>query len=416
MRVSIEFNIAKRLSSRKDGGRAGIMERVATVATAISLMVIIVAISVVIGFKREVGQKMSSVASDIVITAPQSRGIVSEARIERLDAMESILSEDADIKRYSPYTAKEGVIKSDENMAAILLKGVDKSYDLSFFEESIIEGEAPRIGSTPRSKDILLSQHVAQAIDLAVGDRMEIVFVDNEGGIIRDRFELSGIYSTGIEAIDKGIALTDMPNVAREYDGNNNLITGYEIWLDEGADRAAVEQRLNDELREIFLDSGIVAEAFAIDKVFPEIFGWLATHDINALVVMVIMIIVALLNMTTALLVIVLERQRMIGELRALGMQRISIIKLFLYRAMFIMCRGIAWGTILGIILVIIQYIWAPMPLPNEGYILTHVPVVMCWGWWLVAVIATVAVSAVVMVIPALFATKSAPAEALRYE
>jgi lipoprotein-releasing system permease protein len=137
---------------------------------------------------------------------------------------------------------------------------------------------------------------------------------------------------------------------------------------------------------------------------------------INALVVMVIMIIVALLNMTTALLVIVLERQRMIGELRALGMQRISIIKLFLYRAMFIMCRGIAWGTILGIILVIIQYIWAPMPLPNEGYILTHVPVVMCWGWWLVAVIATVAVSAVVMVIPALFATKSAPAEALRYE
>ena len=414
--MGVEFNIARRLSSRKDGGRAGIMERVATIATTISLMVIIVTISVVLGFKQEVDQKMSSAASDIVITAPQSRGIVSEARIERLEAMESLLSEDSDIERYSPYTAKEGVIKSDDNMTGILLKGVDESYDLSFFKEYIIEGETPRIGNTPRSKDILLSKQTAQAMDLVVGDRMEVVFVDGEGDVVRDRFELSGIYSTGIEAIDKGVALTDMPNVAREYDGNNDLITGYEIWLKEGADRAAVERRLNDGLQDIFLNSGVVAEAFAIDRVFPEIFGWLATHDINALVVMVIMIIVALLNMTTALLVIVLERQRMIGELRALGMQRVSIVKLFLYRSMFIMCRGIAWGTILGIALVTIQYIWAPMPLPNQGYILTHVPVVMCWGWWLITIVATMAVSVVVMIVPALFATKSAPAQALRYE
>ena len=392
------------------------MERVATIATTISLMVIIGTISVVLGFKQEVDQKMSSAASDIVITAPQSRGIVSEARIERLEAMESLLSEDSDIERYSPYTAKEGVIKSDDNMTGILLKGVDESYDLSFFKEYIIEGETPRIGNTPRSKDILLSKQTAQAMDLVVGDRMEVVFVDGEGDVVRDRFELSGIYSTGIEAIDKGVALTDMPNVAREYDGNNDLITGYEIWLKEGADRAAVERRLNDGLQDIFLDSGVVAEAFAIDRVFPEIFGWLATHDINALVVMVIMIIVALLNMTTALLVIVLERQRMIGELRALGMQRVSIVKLFLYRSMFIMCRGIAWGTILGITLVTIQYIWAPMPLPNQGYILTHVPVVMCWGWWLITIVATMAVSVVAMIVPALFATKSAPAQALRYE
>lgn len=414
--VSVEFDIARRLASRKHGGRAGIMERVATIATTISLMVIIITLSVVVGFKGEVGALMSSAASDIVITAPQSRGTLSEARIERVEALESMLAEDNDIERYSPYIAKEGVIKSDDNMAGIMLKGVDSSYDMSFFAESLVAGELPRIGATPRSKGLILSQRVAQALDLAVGERMEILFVDGDGGIIRDRFELSGIYSTGIDAIDKGVALTDMPNVAREYDGNSNLVTGYEIWLKEGAENSVVARRLNGALQGIFLESGVVAEAFAIEAVYPEIFGWLATHDVNALVVMIIMIIVALLNITTALLVIVLERQRMIGELRAMGMCRVSMLKLFLYRAMFIMCRGVVWGALLGILLVTIQHVWAPMPLPNEGYILTHVPAAMCWGWWAIAIVATVILSAIVMVIPALFATRSTPADALRYE
>lgn len=414
--MSVEFDIARRLSSRKHGGRAGIMERVATVATTISLMVIIVALSVVVGFKREVNALISAVSADVVITAPQSHGIVSDVRIERSGNIERVLKEDSDIRCYSPYIAKEGVFKSDDNMAGVLLKGIDQSYDATLFESRIIEGAMPHIGATPRSKDILISQSVAQAMDVVVGDRIEMVFVDAESGVIRDRFTISGIYLTGVDAIDDNIVLTDMPNVAREYDGDANYITGYEIWLKPEVDRAVVERRLNGALQEIFLNEGILSEAFAIDRVYPEIFGWLETHDINALVVIVIMVIVALLNMTTALLVIVLERQRMIGELRSMGMRRHSIVKLFLYRAMFIMCRGVAWGTILGIGIVVVQYIWAPMPLPSEGYILEYVPVAMCWGWWLVAVLTTLIISAIVMIVPALFATKSAPADALRYE
>ena len=410
--MSVEFDIARRLSSRKHGGRAGIMERVATVATIISLMVIIVALSVVVGFKREVNALVSAASADIVITAPQSHGVVSDARIERNDVIERLLAEDGDIERYSPYIAKEGVIKSDDNMSGVLLKGIDESYDAAFFESHIIEGEMPRIGAEPRSKDVIISQSIAQAMDVGVGDRIEMVFVDAESGVIRDRFAISGIYKTGIDAIDGNIALTDMPNVAREYDGNRELITGYEIWLKPEADKAEVEGRL----QQIFMEQGIVTEAFAIDRVYPEIFGWLATHDINALVVIIIMIIVALLNMTTALLVIVLERQRMIGELRSMGMRRWSVVKLFLYRAMFIMCRGVVWGTLLGIAIAAIQHIWAPIPLPNEGYMLEYVPAAMCWGWWSVAVLATLIISAIVMVVPALFATKSAPADALRYE
>lgn len=254
--MSVEYDIARRLSSRKDGGRAGIMERVATTATAISLMVIIVALSVVVGFKRDVNTLLSSAASDIVITAPQSMGTVSEQRIERTASLEGLLNENPNIERYSPYIAKEGVIKSEENMAGVLLKGVDASYDISFFAEHIVKGELPRIGNTPRTKDVLLSQPIAQKMDAEVGDRIEIVFVDERGDMLRDRFSVSGIYKTGLDVIDDAIALTDMPNVAREYDGNVAKVTGYEVWLKESADAMAVEHDINEHLREIYLYEG----------------------------------------------------------------------------------------------------------------------------------------------------------------
>jgi lipoprotein-releasing system permease protein len=392
------------------------MERVATIATAISVMVIILTLAVVVGFKQGVGELISSSSSDVVITAPQSRGVVSEVRIERSEALESLLAQQTDVERYAPYIAKEGVIKSDDNLVGVLLKGVDTTYDTSFFERSLIRGTAPRIGQEPRSKDVILSESVARRMAVDVGDRVEMLFVDDNGAILRDRFSLSGIYRTGVDAIDNALVLTDMRNVAREYDGDDMLVTGYEVWLKDRERAESVEASLNGALGELFLSEGLLAEAFAIARVYPEVFGWLATHDINALVVTVIMVVVALLNMITALLIIVLERQRMIGELRAIGMSRRGVVTIFIYRAMFIVLRGVVWGTLLGVALAAIQHIWAPIPLPSEGYLLTAVPAAMCWGWWGVAVASTIVVAMVVMVIPALFSARTSPDKAIRYE
>lgn len=413
--MGVEFNIARRLSSRRQGGRAGIMERVATIATTISVMVIILTLAIVVGFKQGVGELISASASDIVITAPQSQGIVSDVRIERSARLEHLLQEHGDIERYAPYIAKEGVIKSDDNLVGVLLKGVDASYDLSFFKRHIVKGDAPRIGCEPRTKDIIVSEVVARKMAIGVGDRVEMLFMDNAGAILRDRFSVSGIYVTGVEAIDNAIVLTDMSNVAREYDGDATLITGYELWLKDRECATAVEASINRGLGEIFI-GGIPPQAYATERVYPEIFGWLATHDMNALVVTIIMVVVALLNMITALLIIVLERQRMIGELRAMGMSRRSVVRIFVYRAMFILLRGVAWGTFLGVTLATIQHIWAPIPLPSEGYLLTAMPSALCWGWWGVAIVSTIVVAMVVMVIPALFSARTSPDKAIRYE
>ena len=410
-----EFYIARRLSNRRDGNKAGVMERVATIATAVSLAVVIVTLSVVVGFKDELNAKISGSVSDVVITAPESRGVVSSRAIKRNETIEQLLTDER-VERYSAYRSKEGVVKSDENIVGVLLKGIDSLYNLDFYRESLTAGELPRLTGDPRSKDILMSQSIARKMDAEVGDRVEMVFIDANGSVLRDRFAISGIYRTGVDALDNAYIITDIRNVARLYEGNDQLITGYEVWLKEGVDREAMASDYNDNRLDIYLMEGIDTYAFAIDDIFYEVFSWLATHDVNAVVIVVIMIIVALLNMTTALLIIVFERKRMIGELRALGMHRRSIIEVFLYRAMFIVVRGVAWGAVVGIAIALAEHYFHLIPLSAEEYMLDAVPAALCWGWWVVAIAASIIITYVVMLLPAAFSARISPSETMRYE
>ena len=408
-----EFYIAQRLSSKESGNKAGIMERVAMVATAVSIAVIIITLSVVIGFKQDLQQLISGAMADVAITAPQSGGVVSSVGVPRCDEVDALLS-DSRIERKSCFTTKEGVLKSDDNIVGILLKGVDSLYNTDFYAERIVEGRLPQLSGEPRKKEILLSESIAQRMEAQVGDRIEMVFVDGQSGVLRDRFVLSGVYSTGVEFIDNSYAITDIRNVARLY--NESIITGYDVWLKEGVDVELFVDNMDDCMVDLYFEQGIDIEAFSMQRIFPHIFGWLATHDVTALAVIVIMLIVALLNMTTSLLIIVLERQRMIGQLRALGMRRGSVIRLFLFRALFILGRGVVWGVVIGLMLVTVQHLWDVMPLPSEGYLLDAVPTAMCWGWWIATILCVVVATLLFMLIPAAVATRISPSVIMRYE
>lgn len=411
--MNTEFYIAQRLSSRKHSERAGIMERVATVATAISLTVIMVTLSVVVGFKQSIDTLLSAASADIVVTAPQSMGIVSPVLLEHGDMIDAIIQRQG-VERYSTYIAKEGVVKSDDNIVGVMLKGVDSLYNFSFFEQSLVCGSLPRIGCEPRTRDVILSSDVAQKMEVDVGDRIEMVFVDEKDGLLRDRFQISGIFKTGLDVVDNMLIITDMRNVERFY--RDEGVTGYELWLDNDVEVETMANELNDEFVDLYLTHNINAEAFTMQAIHPNLFGWLATHDVNALFITIIMIVVALLNMITALLIIVLERQRMIGELRAMGMSRRSVVKIFIYRALFIVVRGVVWGSVIGILLALIQHFFGVVPLPAEGYILSSVPAALCWGLWLLAVVVAVGVTMIMMILPSLFAAQVSPAKAIRYE
>lgn len=389
------------------------MERVAVVATSVSLAVIIITLSVVVGFKQDLRELISGATADIAVTAPQSGGVVSSVGVPRSEAVDNLLTDER-IERRSCFTTKEGVLKSDDNIVGILLKGVDSLYNTDFYAERIVEGRLPDLCSEPRKKEIMLSERVARKMDVSVGDRIEMVFVDGQSGMLRDRFLLSGLYNTGVEFIDNSYAITDIRNVARLYNGD--MITGYDIWLREGVDAELFAEELDYKMLELYFDEGINIEAFSMQRIFPHIFGWLATHDVTALVVVVIMLIVALLNMTTSLLIIVMERQRMIGQLRALGMRRGSVIRLFVFRALFILGRGVVWGVVIGLVLVTVQHIWSVIPLPSEGYLLDAVPTAMCWGWWILSIVGVMVATLLFMLIPAALSTRISPSVIMRYE
>ena len=391
------------------------MERVATIATTVSIAVIFVTLSVVIGFKQELNDIVSSAVADIVVTSPVSRGVASSVTLPRSALLEEALSLD-NVVKMSPYTARSGVIKNDDNMLGVLLKGVDSLYDFSFYREHLTDGELPRIGAEPRRKDVLISESIARTMDVTVGDRVEMVFINDDGSVLRDRFSVSGIFHTSVDVIDQNYLFTDMGNVARLYHGDIDAITGYELWLDPAANVELTTAELNDRLLELYFTDDINAEAFSLESLFSNIFGWLRTHNINALVIIVIMIAVALLNMTTALLIIVLERQRMIGELRSMGMRRGSVVMVFFFRALNIMARAILWGATLGIGLVLVQYFWHVIPLPAEGYLLESVPVALCWGWWALSIAGAIICAMVVLMLPASFAASISPTKAMRYE
>lgn len=413
--MNVEFDIARRLSSRKSGLRAGIMERVATIATTISLAVIIVTLSVVAGFKLNIDELLTGASADIVVTAPESRGVVSSAVVPKCGELEQVLNHDM-VESYSSYLAKLAVVKSDDNIVGVMLKGVDSLYNMNFFEKHLIEGDLPRLMGEPRSKDIIISRAVAQSMDIGVGDRVEMVFIDGSSGVLRDRFAVSGVYETGLTGIDDMLVISDIRNVKRFYDRSQEWVTGYELKLEAEADSELVADELNDRLIELYLEHEINAEAFTIATIFPQLFGWLATHDVNAIFITVIMIIVALLNMTTALLIIVLERQRMIGELRAMGIKRRGVVRIFVFRALFIIMRGVVMGAVIGVILCLIQHFFGVVPLPAEGYILNRVPAALCWGRWLVAVVATIVITLVMMILPSMLAARVSPSKAIRYE
>ena len=411
--MKTEFYIAQRLSKPEKGNKAGIMERVAVVATAVSLAVIIITLSVVVGFKQNLRELISGAAADVTITAPQSHGIVSSVALEECESLDSLLC-DSRIVRKSRFTNKEGVLKNDDNIVGVLLKGVDSLYNREFYEQRLLLGNFPNLSAEPRKKEILISKRIAQKMDITVGDRIEMVFVDEKDGVIRDRFTLSGIYHTGVDFLDNSYAITDMRNVQRLY--NRDIVTGYDLWLSNSDDAELFAQDMDNALLELYFTEGVLAEAFSMQRLFPQVFGWLATHDVTALAIVVIMLIVALLNMTTSLLIITLERQRMIGELRALGMRRSSVIRLFLYRSLFILGRGMIWGIVIGLGFVIVQHTWAIIPLPSEGYLLDAVPAAICWGWWILAIAGIVITTVIFMLIPATFSTRISPSVIMRYE
>lgn len=392
------------------------MVRIAQIAVALGMAVMIVTLAVVMGFKREVTRRLVGFGAHVVVTDAGSIHAPDGEPVRRTPHLERMLRSAEGFVSMNPYALRSGVVKTPDAVVGLMLKGVDAAFDDAFFRACLEEGELPRTGDSIRTKDLLLSRTTADLLRAGVGDRIEMLFVGEDAAPRRDRFRISGIYRSGMEELDRTVALTDLRNVQRLCGWGDGLVTGYEIRLADldGADGAA--RRLELDLLGDEADETQRLAAVSIRDRYPNLFDWLKAHDVNAAVVIGIMLLVALFNMASALLVLVLERTRMVGLLKAMGMRDGAVQRIFLWRAAFIVLRGLAWGNAVGAALCLVQQQWHVVKLSAEGYMLTEVPVALAWSWWLPLNAGAVAAIVLLLALPARVVSTIRPGEAVRYE
>lgn len=408
--------IARRTARSETGKNAGVMERIAVLSVALSIAVMLVAIAVMMGFKREISRKMAGFAGHVVMTDIRSIQRLDATPVRRTEHLETLVRSVPQFVAAAPYALKGGIVRTEETVEGVTLKGVDSAYDWRIYREWLVEGELPRVGDSIRTKDILLSRSLARRLDAAIGDKIEMLFVENGEQPRRDRFKVTGIYASGMDEMDKALILTDLRNIQRLARWRPDEVMGYEITTANLDEAETFAETLDERLFLDDSDETINLTANSVQRLYPNVFDWLKAHDVNALVILVIMLTVSFFNMATALLILVLGHTRTIGLLKTFGMRNGQLRRIFLYRAGFIALRGLAWGNAVGLGICLLQSLTHIVKLDPEGYLLSEVPIALNWGQWAMLNLGFMAAIVALLVIPASIVSTVKPEKSIRYE
>ena len=377
--MSLSRYIARRTASDRTTSQ-GAMQHIAAIAVAVSIAVALISSSVMVGFRNEITSLVSSTVSDIVVAPPFSMRQPELHPVTDSEALRSVISTTDNIAHIEPYAVRGGVLRSKRGAEGIVIKGIGVESDFSYYTSRLISGDMLRIEEA-RRKELLLSESVASKLHIESGDRVELLLIEGDTPR-RELFKVCGIYRSSLGDIGAEIALTDLRNVQKINGWGANQISGYACRLEYPAIGAQSADILNLRLLyEYEGEEGVAATSS--QEAHADIFGWLETHDVNTTVILTIMIIVAIFNMVTAILILVLERTRMIGTLKSMGMQNRAIRKIFTYRASIIVARGLVVGNIIAMLLLLAQRHLHIVQLDEAGYFLSEVPVAFD-AWWIV--------------------------------
>ncbi len=421
----VELFIARRIGAPSEGAqiaRRSTTQRIAAVAIAISLVVMIITLAVIFGFKREVHNKITALSGDVVVAS--SMGVEPSAESYILAtpqvveiAQQAAYQSDCLVDGVAPYAVISAVVSSGVVVDGVVLKGVDSTYDMALFKSGLLSGEIPLMGEGQSQRNVIISSELATDLGLEVGARLELL-VSQSGGesMRRDLYRVGAIYNAGLGSTERGVVVCDIRNVQRLNGWLSEQISGYEVSLNR-LDRAReVANTINREV--IFASSndldGVVA--YSAQQLFPWVFDWLAAHDINGVVVVVIMLVVALFNIVTALLIMVMERSGMIGVLKSLGMSSSSVGRVFIYRAVLVSLRGMLWGNVVGLLFCFLQHRFEFIHLDEGGYMLSSVPIEVDVWWWLVLNVAVLTTIMLTVSIPARMVSAIEPHKAIKFQ
>ncbi|MDP4687139.1 MAG: ABC transporter permease [Salibacteraceae bacterium] len=409
--MNFELFLAKKMiggrRKRLTGQSSSAIVRIAVAGIAIGMAVMILSVSIVRGFQTEIQQKVIGFGSHLQISLynPQNTLGVKPMLLEQ-EFIEPVLAETG-VKSIQPYAYKSGIITENGEIQGVMAKGVNQDFDWSFFKQNLLEGNVWHWTEDKANDSIVLSKSVIDKLNLSLGDKITIVFIQDQKERKR-RFTIGGIYETGMEQFDGSIFLCDIRHVQKLNNWNEDQVAGFEVILESFDDLDRLDYIINNNISYEF-------NTLKITDQFIEIFGWLELQNINVFIILTLMVLVSGINMISALLVLILERTNMIGLLKAMGALNASISRIFLYNAIYLVFLGLFWGNLLGIGFGLLQQKFHLIKLDKTSYYIDHVPVLFDPTTIISINIGSLVACFVMLLIPSLIVSRIDPVKTIRF-
>ena len=409
--MNFELFIAKHITGRGKDSISAPYVRIAIISVALGIAVMIISLAIVTGFQQEIRGKVIGFGSHIQIVGfdfnksyePTPISIEQEFYPYDDNAIPGV-------KHIQVFANKAGIIKTDDQIQGIILKGIGPDYDWSFLKDKIVEGKGFRVVAETKTNDVLISRKLANKLKIKIGEGLRVYFITEGQKQPRGRkFIVTGIYETGLAEIDDLYIIGDIGHIRKLNDWDDNQVAGFEVLIN---DFRSLEEIAGQIHKEIPYD----LRAVPISDLYPQIFSWLELQDMNVIVIIVLMVLVAGITMISTLLVLILERTNMIGILKALGTRDWSIRKIFLYNAAYIILVGLFWGNLTGLGLCLLQYHFELIPLSQESYYVSVVPINLSFSGIAILNIATLLVCTLILLVPSYVITRITPLKAIRFD
>ncbi len=414
--MNTELYIARRLMRGKadNSNYSRPIVKIAVIGISIGIVVMLLSVAVLTGFKKEISDKVIGFGSHLQIQNYDNNVSYETLPISANQSWIDDVKQISHVVNIQKYITKAGIIQTDDYLQGVVMKGIDTDFSWTFFSDYMLEGKTLQIVDSVKSNDIVLSKNIASRLNIKLGDKVKMYFIQDPPRM--RKFKVAGIYDTQLEELDKVFVFCDIKHLRKLNNWSDNQVSGFEVQIDDLKALPETDKKLTRLLGSNFSPDGEVLLVETIFNQYPQIFDWLDLQDKNMWVVLILMLVVAGINMISGLLIIILERANMIGVLKALGSPNVSIQKIFLYHAAMLIGKGLLWGNLIGIGVCVLQQQFGIIHLDPSSYYVTTVPInIQCLPVLLIN-LGTVLITVLMLVLPSMLVTRISPAEAIQFD
>lgn len=408
--MNFELFIASRIFLKSKANFSRPIVRFGIISVMLGLSVMILSVSIVTGFQEQVREKVIGFGAHIQITGYEVNNSLEASPISIKQDFYPLIDTVEGIRHIQAFAYKAGIVKTEDQIEGVILKGIDSDFDWSYFSDKIIEGQGISISETMQSNDVIISKQLAQKLKLKPGDPLRMYFLNNNEMQPRGRkFNISGLYQTGLDEFDKLYVIGNIRHIRKLNGWTDEQVGGFEILIEDF-----------DKMDEMgfFMEQviGYELQVQTIHDLYPQIFDWLDLHDMNVIIILALMVLVAGITMISTLLILILEKTNMIGILRALGTKNLSVRMIFIINAIYIIGQGLLWGNLLALGLSVLQLETGLLTLNQESYYVSEVPVNLQLSHYLIINAGTMIVCTLMLIIPTFIITRITPIKAIRFD